>query len=247
MLWWLVSMQTCKPATLSLFPSLPLSFSTITPPPTTTNNQRSAWALHQPIKSPGHPAALRNLQSHRGERQLLTRHTYSQTWLRLRKKTFKFDWGKKGRWYGAASVDSVSGWEDLSISSFCKLTGLTALTHQVGYLTLSASVSGTIMDHNKKIIKIKEITIHWTGFISLHGWDDIKAVWLAYVQSKIDFLIYYEWPQPVTTDEGSPCILHKNKFNWCVSRQDSKLTTVRERGYQHLLILCLCTNSWLLL
>lgn len=76
--------------------------------------------------------------------------------MRFRKKTFKFDWGKKGIWYGAASVDSVSGWEDLSISSFCKLTGLTALTHQVGYLTLSASVSGTIMDHNKKIIKIKK-------------------------------------------------------------------------------------------
>lgn len=59
-----VSMQTCKPAALSVFPSLPLPH-----PP--TNNQQSAWTLHQPIKSPGHPAALRNLRSHRRESRLL--------------------------------------------------------------------------------------------------------------------------------------------------------------------------------
>lgn len=60
------SMQTCNPGV----PSLPLSLPTpaipffISPTTTTSKNQQSAWALHQPIKSPSHSATLRNLQSH---------------------------------------------------------------------------------------------------------------------------------------------------------------------------------------
>lgn len=78
--------QTCRLISLSLSASLfPLICSLPPSPRPATNNQQSAWALHQPIKSPGHPAALRNLQSHRGESQLLkdTRETH----------THKHDWG----------------------------------------------------------------------------------------------------------------------------------------------------------